>query len=86
MSMLSDQGVQSSMLSTVSVTSGIIFYTAETKLTSFIEMTIFNNGLQFRFGEEEIFRAMIGAARNVSRDYNLSGRETVQGPLLDKCF
>ena len=29
---------------------------------------------------------MISASRNVSRDYKLPGRETVQGPLLDNCF
>ena len=29
---------------------------------------------------------MISSARNVSRDYNLSGRKTVQGQLLDNCF
>ena len=29
---------------------------------------------------------MISAARNVSRSYKLPGRETVQGPLLDKKF
>ena len=29
---------------------------------------------------------MISAARNISRDYKIPGREMVQGPLLDKCF
>ena len=29
---------------------------------------------------------MISSTRNVSRDYKLPGRETVQGPLLDNCF
>ena len=56
------------MLSTVSVTSVIIFYSAEAKLTSLVGITIFNNGLQFRIGEYETFRAIISAARNVSRD------------------
>ena len=65
------------MLSKVSVTSGGIFYAAEAKLTSLIGMTIFNNGLQFRIGEEETFRAMIRAVINVSTDYKLPGRETV---------
>ena len=31
----------------------------------------------FIIGEEEKLRAMISAARNVSRDYKLPGRETV---------
>ena len=74
------------MLSTVSVTSGIIFSAVEAKLTSLIGMTIFNNGLQFRIGEEETLRSIISAAINVSRDYKLPGREAVRGPLLDKCF
>ena len=65
------------MLSTVSVTSSRILSAAEAKLTSLIGITIFNNDLQFRIGEEETFRAMINAARNVSRDYKLPGRETV---------
>ena len=68
METLSDQGVQSSMLSTMSVTSGRIFSAAEAKLTSFIIMNIFNNALQFIIGEDETFRAMISAARNVSRN------------------
>ena len=49
-------------------------------------MEIFNNGLQFRIGEEEKFRAMISTNRNISRDYKLPGWEMVRGPLLDKCF
>ena len=49
-------------------------------------MTIFNNGLQFKIGEEEIFRAMISADKNVSRYYKLPGRETVRGPFLDIIF
>ena len=65
------------MLSTVLVSSGRIFSDAEAKLISLIELIIFNNGLKFRIGKEEKFRAMIRAARNYSRDYNLSGRETV---------
>ena len=71
------------MLSMVSVTSGRIFSDAEAKIIALIGMTIFNNGLQFRMGEDETFREMIRAARNVSRDYNLPGRETVRGQLLD---
>ena len=65
------------MLSTVSVTSDKIFSAAESKLTSLIGITIFNNGLQFRIGEDETFRAIISAARNVSRNYKLPGREKV---------
>ena len=49
-------------------------------------MTISNNVIKFRMGEEETFRAMISTARNFSRYYNLPGRETVQGTFLDKCF
>ena len=49
-------------------------------------MTIFNNGLQFGIGDLETFKAIISAARNVSRDYKLPGRETVRGPFLDNCF
>ena len=74
------------MLSTVSVTSGIIFYVAESRLTPLIRMAIFNNGLQFIMGEEETFREIISAARNVSRNYKLPGRETVQWPFLDNVF
>ena len=81
--MLSDQGVRSSMLSTVPVTSGRIFYAVVAKLISLIVMTIFNNGLQYIMGEEETFRAMIISARNISRYYKLPGRETVRGPFLD---
>ena len=29
---------------------------------------------------------MVITDRNVSRDYNTPGRETVQGPLPDNCF
>ena len=29
---------------------------------------------------------MISSARNVSRNYKLPGRETLQGPLLGNCF
>ena len=86
MATLSDNGVQPSMLSTVSVTSGRIFSSAEAKLTSLIGMAIFNNGLQFRIGEEDTFRALIRASRNVSIYYKLSGRETVRGMFLDNCF
>ena len=70
----------------VSVTSGIIFSAAESKLTLLIGMTIFNNCLQFRIGEGETFREMISAIRNVSRYYKLPGRETVRGALPDNCF
>ena len=56
------------MLSTASVTSGRIFSAEEEKLNSLIEMTVFNNGIQFRIGEEDTFRAIISATRNVSRD------------------
>ena len=77
MATLSDQGVRSSMSSTVSVTSGIIFFAAESKLTSFIGMTIFNNCLQLIIGEDETFRSMFIAARNVSRAYKLLGRDMV---------
>ena len=73
------------MLSTVSVTSGRIFSAAEAKLTPFIGMIIFNNGIQFRIGEDQTFREMISYARNVSRDYKLPGRDRVRGPLLDNC-
>ena len=62
------------MLSMVSVTSGRIFYAVEAKLTSLIGMTIFINGLQFRIGKDNKFRAIISATRNVSRYYKLSGR------------
>ena len=65
------------MLSTVSVTSGRIFSAADAKTISLIGMTIFNNGLLFRIGEEGRFRAMVSSARNVSSDYKLPGRETV---------
>ena len=80
------QGVRSSMLSMVSVNSGRIFSAAEEKLTSLIGMAIFNNGLKFRIGKYEAFRAMISSDRNVSRAYKIPGRETTQGPLLDKSF
>ena len=59
------------MLSKVSVTLSRIFSDAEAKLTSLIGMTILNNGLQFRIGEDKIFRSIISAARNVSRNYKL---------------
>ena len=84
--MLIDQGVRSFMLSTMQVTSGRTFSSAEYKITSLIGMTIFNNGLQFIIGEEETSREMISAARNVSRDYKLPGRETVQYQFIDNCF
>ena len=77
MSRLSDQGMQQSILSTVPVNLGRIFSYAEEKLTSLIGMTIFKNGLQFRFLEEEALRAMLIATRNISRDYKLTGKETV---------
>ena len=75
-----------SMLSIESVTSGRIFSAVETKLTSLIGMAIFKNDIQFRIGGEETFRAMISAARNVSSNYKLPGRETVRGPLIDNVF
>ena len=53
------------MLSMMSVTSGRILSAAEAKLTSFIEMTIFNNCLQFRIGEYKTFREMISADRKI---------------------
>ena len=65
------------MLSTVSVTSGIIFSAAEAKLTSLIEINIFNNGIQFIIGEDYTCRSMVSDARNVSSHYNLPGRDTV---------
>ena len=65
MSTLSDQGVRLSMLSMVSVTSGRIFSSVESKLTLLIGMTMFNTVLQFIIGEEDTFRAIISAARNV---------------------
>ena len=81
--MLSYQGVRQSISSTVSVTSGRIFSAAEATIISLIGMTIFNNGLQFIIGEGETFMEIISAAKNVSRDYKLPGKEMVQGPLLD---
>ena len=48
------------MLSKVSVTSVRIFSAAESKLTSLIAITIFNNGLQFRIGSEETFGDITG--------------------------
>ena len=77
METLSYQEVRLSILSTVSVTSGRIFSAAEAKITSFIGMTIFNNGLQFIIGEGETFRKTISAAGNVSRGYKLPGRQAV---------
>ena len=68
------------------MTSGRILSAAEAKLTSLIGMTIFNNGLQFRIGEEDTFREIISAERNVSRDYKLPGRERTRGLMLDECF
>ena len=65
------------MLSTFSVTSGRIFSAAKAKLASLIGMTIFNNGPQFIIGEEETFREIISANRNVSSNYKLPGMETV---------
>ena len=62
------------MLSTVSVTPGRIFFAAEAKLTPLVVMTIFNNGLQFRIGEDGEFRAIISSVVNVSRGYKLPGR------------
>ena len=56
------------MLSTVSVTSGRIFSAADAKQNSLVGMNLFNNGIQFRIGEEETFGAIISAARNISRD------------------
>ena len=78
--------MRSSMLSTVPVTSDKIFSAVEAKITSFIGMKIFNNGIQFRIGEEETSRAMIRAARKVSRDCKLPGRDTMRGTLLDNFF
>ena len=78
--------MRSSLLSTVSVTSGRIFYAAESKLTSLIGMNIFNNGLKFIIREEETSRAIIWAEINVSRYYKQPGRETVLGTLLDIFF
>ena len=86
MSRLSYQGMQQSILSTVPVNLGRIFSYAEEKLTSLIGMTILKNGLQFRFWEEEALRAMLIATRNISRDYKLTGKETVWDPFLDKCI
>ena len=37
-------------------------------------------------GEEETFREIISTSRNVSMDYKLPGRETLQGALVNKCF
>ena len=58
----------------------------EAKLTLLIGMIIFTNGLQFIIWEEETFREIISADKNVSRDYKLQGRETVRGLFLDNCF
>ena len=71
------------MLSTVSVTSDRIFSAAEAKLKSLIVMTIFNNVLQLRIGEDKKFRSIIRSTRKVSRNYKQPGRETVRGPLID---
>ena len=74
------------MLSKVSVTSGRILSSAEAKRTSLIVITIFNNGIQFRIGEEETLMEMISADIKASRYYKLPGREAVRGPFLYKCF
>ena len=77
------------MLSKVSFTSVTLsksFSYEESKLTSLIGITIFNNGPQFIMGEEETLRSMISAGRNVPRYHKLPGRETIRGLLLDKCF
>ena len=75
--MLSDQEVWLSMLSTVSVISGKIFAAEEAKLNSIFVMTIFKKQIQFKIGDEYTCRSMVSASRNVSRYYNLPGRETV---------
>ena len=75
--MVSDKGVWSSILSILSVTSGIIFSVTEAKVTSLIGITIFNNDFQFIIGGKDTFRGIISAARNVSRDYKFPGRDTV---------
>ena len=49
-------------------------------------MAIFKNGIQLRIWEDETFRAIISTARIVSRNYKLTGRETVRGMLLDILF
>ena len=77
-----NQGVWLCMLSTVSVFTGRIFYDAEAKLTSLIGMTIFNNGIQFRTGEEETCMAMISAVRNVSRYHKVTGMKIVRGLFI----
>ena len=74
--------MRSSMLSTVTVTSGRIISTSEYKLTSLIGMTIFNNGLQFRIGEEDTFREIISAVITVSIGYKLPGGRRCEGRLL----
>ena len=66
-----------STLSVTSVTSGRICSAAKFKLTTLIVMTIFNNGIKFRIGDEETFRAMNSASGNVSKDKKLIGRKTV---------
>ena len=70
------------MLSTVSVTSGIIFSAAESKLTSLIGMTIFKNCLQFIIGKDETFRAIISAARNFQVITSCQGGRRFEG----RCF
>ena len=76
-----------SIVSVTSVTSGKIISSDESKLTSLIGMTIFNNGLKFIFwGGGGTFRAMMSTARNISMDYNLPKREAVKGSFLYKCF
>ena len=49
-------------------------------------MAIFSNGLQFRMGEDKTLKEMISTFRTDSINYNLLGRETVQGTLLDNSF
>ena len=79
---LSDQGVRLSLLSTVSATSGIIFSAVEAKLTSLIEMTIFNNYIQFIIGEEETSRAMLSAARKFQGITSCQGEIRCKGRCL----
>ena len=56
------------MLSIFSVTSEKQVSAVEAKLTSLIGINFSNTGLQFRIIEDETFRSIISAARNVSRD------------------
>ena len=63
-----------------------IFQEITNKLYMDIGTLIFNNELPFRTCESRDMDDIILKAKKVPREYNITSREEIRGPILEECY